>query len=203
MPLPAAALLVDFSIAAAARAAPAHVGEPSEEAAETIDAAYARGCEEGAAAAHAENEAALTEAHAASEARLAEMRAQWAAEEGARLAEEMRTAIAALGDSIRSAVGEVLGPFLEEAVRRRSVETLAQSLCDLLSSGEHETFSVSGPKDLLESLRLTLGDSAAAMTFEANEEIDVRVVADRTVIETQLGTWLPRLGENNEQRSNG
>ncbi len=198
MPIPATALLVEFPIpvAGGTAARPPRGMRPSDPAvdpAEREKAAFERGRADGLAAGKEELAAKLEQASAEFEVRLAEERNAWASEEGAHLAENIRSAFAALESGIREAVAGILGPFVEESVRTRSVEELAQALSPLLSGGEQTNFQVRGPEDLLKALREKLGPAAAALTFEVSEDVDVRVVADRTLIETQLQSWLSRI----------
>jgi flagellar biosynthesis/type III secretory pathway protein FliH len=199
MPIPATALLVEFPIHAAGgtnerRQRPGvRSVDRDDDPAEAAEAAFERGRQEGFAAAQEGMSAKLDEACAAFEARLAEQRAAWAADEGARLAEKIQSAFAALEDAIGAAVAGILGPFVEESLRTRVVEELAQALSPLLAGGQQTNFHVRGPEDLLNALREKLGTAAASLTFENSQDIDVRVVADRTVIETQLEPWLSRI----------
>jgi hypothetical protein len=80
----------------------------------------------------------------------------------------------------------------------RIVEELLRSLEKVLKGGRPATLKISGPDDLLLSIRQTLGESSAAIEFEATDDVDVRVVADHTVIETQLEAWLQRISGRGE-----
>ena len=128
-----------------------------------------------------------TEAQAAFEQRLAEERAAWAAQEGARLAERMQTAFAALESGIGEAVAGYSQSFRRgmRFGRNPSTHWLRRSH-RFLPPGRTRLFRYAGRQDLLDSLRETLGTAASALTFEVSDDLDVRLVADRTLIETQL-----------------
>jgi len=203
MPVPAAARLVEFSampIAEPSRPAIQIFARPksqseiaAEREAERVAEAYLRGRNEGLDTARAEYQAKLKEAEAAFEGRLGAERLAWASEQGARLAEQVDGAFDALNSDIGDAVASILSPFIETALRARMVEELLRTLEKVLKGGRPQTLKIKGPEDLLQAIRRALGESAAAVEFETTEDVDVRVVADRTVIETQLDAWLQRI----------
>jgi flagellar biosynthesis/type III secretory pathway protein FliH len=199
MPLPAAAHLIEFPLTpkAGCERMAASAQTPFDQEIETgsVDAiadAFARGREEGLAAGRAEYAARLDEERAAAEARLAEERAAWSSLEGARLGDAIAAAFQSLEASVGDAVAAILSPVLKEGRRRRAVDELAENLKRLMASGQR-ILRVSGPEDLLEELRARLGADMSAVAFEAAEDIDMRVVAEQTTIETQLKAWMPRI----------
>ena len=204
MPVPAAARLVEFKLVPPPpepprgsiqtfprQKSPAEVAAQRET--ERIAEAFLRGKYEGLDAARAEYETKLAEAETAFEERLVAQRSLWAGEQGAGLAERIDTAFETLGTDVGDAVAAILAPFLEEALRTRIVEELLRTLAKVLKGGRPASLKITGPDDLLDSIRRTLGDAAAAIEFEATSDVDVRVVADNTVIETQLEAWLQRI----------
>lgn len=199
MPRPAASFLTEFTVGGAPTAPQAAAADPASAAeqptGENEEAAFARGREEGLAAAEADYRQKLEEERTAAAERLAAERASWAEQESTRLAGMIASAFDALQKDIADIVGAILEPFVEEALRTKSVDELAQALKPLLATGQHTLFRVAGPDDLLEALKQKLGDSATSFTFEVTDAVDLRVVVDRTVIETQLGGWLPQLGK--------
>jgi hypothetical protein len=209
MPLPAAARLVEFSttlsseqprrgIQTFTRSVPPAVEVVVDREAERVAAAFLRGRNEGLDTARSEYQSKLAQAEASFEERLAAQRSLWAGDQGAALSERIDLAFEALGTDVGDAVAAILAPFVEETLRARIVEELLRTLEKTLKGGRPASLKMSGPEDILESIRRTLGDSAAAIEFEATDDIDVRVVADRTVIETQLEAWLRRISGRNE-----
>ena len=206
MPLPAAARLIEFKLvpgSGQARGAQSlALAKPdvdeSGDRPEPIATAFLRGRYQGLDDARAEFEAKLKAAEEAFEERLVAERAAWVAEQGAELAAKITTAVDMLSDDIGDSVAAILSPFLEEKLRVRIVEELLRSLEKVLKGGRPATLKISGPDDLLQIIRQTLGASSSAIDFEATGEVDVRVVADHTIIETQLEAWLQRIGGEGE-----
>ena len=125
--------------------------------------------------------------------RLAEERARWSAEEGERIAEAFTVASRELEAKLAAATARALVPFISATVRERAIADLCSTLETLLADGQHPVVRISGPQDLINELSTRLGPRADGLTFEAGTKPDVRVVADSTIIESQLGAWLNRL----------
>lgn len=203
MPRPAAACLIEFPLVRQdrlERLVPSPPPDASEAMAAREDAvrmreaeAFAHGHLEGLRSAHAEQEAHAAAAAAAFETRLEDERRRWAADEGERLARRIDSAIEALTETIGEAVAAVLAPVVGAAARDSAVAELIDRLRTLFADGATVSLSVSGPADLLDCVRSGLGARATCVKFTEMDEVDVRAVADRTTIETQLAGWtIPR-----------
>lgn len=152
-----------------------------------------RGYRSGHAAAQAEFE--LVRAQDLDRAReeLAEARRSWTEREAERLAEQLRLAFQDLEGLITAEVADILSGFVAAAVRDQAVDDLAHTLAKLLRDGKHRAVRLSGPEDLLDLIRDRLGASADSLSFEPESGVDVRVVLDETILETQLEAWRVRL----------
>jgi hypothetical protein len=201
MPQPAAARLVEFKVVPSAISQRANGQtiafskpvEEAEEKPEPVATAFLRGRYQGLDDARTEFEAKLKAAEESFEERLAAKRTAWVAEQGALLADKITTAVDSLSNDTGDSVAAILAPFLEEKLRVRIVEELLRSLEKVLKGGRPAILKISGPDDLLQIIRQTLGKSSSAFEFEATETVDVQVVADHTIIETQLEAWLQRI----------
>lgn len=198
MPIPAATRLVDFSplsgsLPLSASRLFVSARRKEDEQAARLEEEFQRGRTEGLEVARAETEARIRAAEEAFEQRLAAARAQWADEEGIRFAARLETAMAELDQRVQGSVAAILEPLVEEKLRGRMVEELLRALERVLRGGRPASLSISGPRDILTIIQKTLGDCAAAIQFESTDTVDVRVVADQTVIETQLAEWLRRM----------
>ena len=55
------------------------------------------------------------------------------------------------------------------------------------------TLEIFGPEDLLQLIREKLRDRNVAALFSPGDDVDVRVVAGQTILETSLGVWMDQL----------
>jgi hypothetical protein len=125
---------------------------------------------------------------------LARERARWAGDEGARLLEAHRAAIADFETRCAAAVANILKPFLTQAVIARVTDALVQNIEVLFASRRRSLFEISGPQDLLDALKEKFAEQPASIAYSLSDGLDVRVRVDDTVIETQLGAWMQALG---------
>lgn len=157
--------------------------------------AHASGEEAGRSAARAEHELELAGLRARAEEHLAEERRRWATAQGDELATRLTAAVEALEARIAGPVARVLTPFATAGLREMMVRDLSESVSKLLSGGRHVRLLISGPDDLLGSLRDRLGACPAAIEWEPNEQVDVTLVADDSTIETDIESWIERFAE--------
>jgi hypothetical protein len=203
MGIPLSRVLLDFGAAnpvspAARPGSPVSVvppRDPVDDLARRIDEAYARGHDEARLSADAEHERKLAEALAAAEAEHAAERARWASEQADELAARLGAAVQLLEERIADTVGRVLTPFVAAEMRSKSMEALAESIRTVLSGANPPALRISGPEDLLSTLRDRLPAGAVAIEWEPNGEADVTVSAGDAVIETEIAGWLDRFAE--------
>jgi hypothetical protein len=152
------------------------------------ETAYARGLEEGRAEARAECEARLEEQVLLFENRLCAERQNWVADESERLRDLIASGFVSLEANLAASVARSLKPLLVAEVHRRAVSEFHEALDALLAKGDVASLVISGPQDLLDSVRERLGQKVAAATFVPGD-CELHVVADETVIETRLEAW--------------
>ncbi|GGF47658.1 hypothetical protein GCM10007301_03740 [Azorhizobium oxalatiphilum] len=163
--------------------------DPAVVLAAAVEAAKAEARE----AARIEFEAERARDAAAFESHLELVRQQWTTESATVLGESLKTALAEMEERIANATGRLLLPFLGEAVRAKATEDLIAQIARLLSDAHAPMLRIAGPQDLLDQLRNRCGE--AGIEFVPTTEVDVRVTANDTIIETQLGAWSARLRE--------
>ena len=157
-----------------------------------LDEAYRRGY----AAGLAEGNAGLAEERVRSAVRLGEERAKWSDQQAVAIVNGFGAACRELETNIANSVARILQPFLADAVRDKAVEALVEQISALTCSSPVPVFRISGPGDVLERVRAQL--QAAGRTgveYQQDATLEIRVVADQTVIETQMQAWTARLKE--------
>jgi hypothetical protein len=155
-----------------------------------LEDAYRRGH----AAGVAEGDARVAEERVRSAIRLGEERAKWSDQQAVAIVSGFETACREIESNIASSVARILLPFLADAVRDKAIESLVEQIAALTGNSPVPVFKVTGPRELLDLVRTQLEASRrTGIEYEAAETPEVRVVADQTVIETQISVWSERL----------
>ncbi|WP_027556645.1 hypothetical protein [Bradyrhizobium sp. Cp5.3] len=157
-----------------------------------LDDAYRRGY----AAGLAEGDAKLAEERVRSAIRLGEERAKWSDQQTLAIVNGFASACREIETNIASSVARILLPFLADAVRDKAIAALVEQISALTSNSSVPVFKITGPGELLDLVRTQL--EAARRTgieYQSADTVEIRVVADQTVIETQISTWAERLKE--------
>ncbi|OPZ00072.1 hypothetical protein A5906_22885 [Bradyrhizobium sacchari] len=157
-----------------------------------LDDAYRRGH----AAGIAEGDARVAEERVRSAIRLGEERAKWSDQQAAAIVGGFEAACREIETNIASSVARILLPFLADAVRDKAVGSLVEQIAALTGNSPVPVFKVTGPSELLDLVRTQLEASRrTGVEYEVADTTEVRVVADQTVIETQITAWGERLKE--------
>jgi hypothetical protein len=196
--VPAARYLADFSTDGDRRS-PHAGGRPAEAdsamAAAKVDEAFARGIDDGRAAAESEFEAKLEEQRAEFAEQLATARQEWAAGAGEELANRLLAAVQEFEKRVAETTARILKPFLSVELHRQAVAELQASLGTLMATNQGVSLDISGPADVLEALRQQLSGKVASVTYTPSDDCDVRIVAGPATLETCLKTWMTKLDE--------
>ena len=157
-----------------------------------LDDAYRRGH----AAGVAEGDAKLAEERVRSAIRLGEERAKWSDQQAAAIVSGFEAGCREIETNIASSVARILLPFLTDAVRDKAIASLVEHIAALTGTSSVPAFKVTGPSELLDLVKTQLEASRrVGIVYEAAEAPEVSVVADQTVIETQITAWSERLKE--------
>ena len=157
-----------------------------------LDVAYRRGH----AAGIAESEAKLAEERVRGAIRLGEERAKWSDQQSVAIVNGFTAACREIETNIATSVARILQPFLEDAVREKAVAALVEQIAALTCNPPVPLFRISGPADLLELVKGQLdAQQRRGIEYQVADALEIRVVADQTVIETQMSTWIERLRE--------
>jgi hypothetical protein len=155
--------------------------------------AEARGRREGRAAAEAEFEAVRAELTADFEFRLAEKEQAFAGATADALAAQLKHSLAAIEEALAGRVAAALAPFLENAVRHRALDELAETVGALLASREAVRVRIAGPALLLEALRLRFAAWGEGIEYVPGAQSEVTATIDDTVMETRIAAWVERI----------
>lgn len=157
-----------------------------------LEDAYRRGH----AAGVAEGEGRVAEERVRSAIRLGEERAKWSDQQAVAIVSGFETACREIETNIASSVARILLPFLADAVRDKAIGSLVEQIAALTGNSPVPVFKITGPSELLDLVKTQLETARrTGIEYEAAETFEVRVVADQTVIETQITAWSERLKE--------
>ncbi len=156
----------------------------------SLAAAREEGWVEGAEAARTEAAAHLEQVRRDFQEELANERQKWLQEEGATLKEQLAAAQEQMKDGLAECVARILKPFITESLRRQMIDELVEHVGSMSASHDVRGIKISGPGDLIAILQEKLCDLPIAIDYEQNDSLDVRVIADETLIETRLQTWI-------------
>lgn len=169
---------------------PAPPAAPEAPPVNLLDEAYRRGY----AAGLAEGDAKLAEERVRSAIRLGEERAKWSDQQAVAIVNGFDAACREIETNIASSVARILLPFLAESVRDKAINSLVEQISALTGCSPVPVFKITGPGELLDLVRAQLETTRrTGIEYEAADTFEVRVVADQTVIETQISAWNERL----------
>ena len=162
------------------------------------DDAYQRGFAAGKAEALKEVENRLEEQRDYHNQQLTLERFTWAKRESDKLSDGIADGLKEIEARISGIVARILRPFIADSIHGQAISELISALEALLGTNEGVTLEISGPEDLLQLLREKLRSRNVSVVFKPGKDMDVRVVAGQTVLETCLGTWMKRVEERVE-----
>ena len=169
---------------------------------ELVREAEERGHERGRAEAAAEFDEERAAAAAVQEQQLEEhlqtARQQWVDSEGAVLADRLDRAMSELRETVALHTANILQALVEPAVKERMLGEVVQAIETLTRQDATMLLRVEGPADLLESVRKSLAGRVRSLDLVESETPDVKVIAQDSLIESQLGAWLEGLKEGGD-----
>jgi len=124
---------------------------------------------------------------------LSNQRAIWVEQQAQQLSSQLSVAIERIEANLAERVANILRPFVSDAFRQKSLAEFKVVVATLLSGRDAAPLRISGPEDLLSAMRSHLGHYESAIEFCPGEHIEVSVVAQDTIAQTQLSSWSARL----------
>jgi len=159
---------------------------PPPKAEAPLDDAYRLGYAAGLAG----GDAKLAEERVHGAIRLGEERAKWSDQQAVAIVNGFTAACREIETNVASSVARILRSFLVDAVRDKAVAALVEQISALTSNSPVPVFRITGPSDLLGRVRAQLDTARrTGIEYEVADTFEIRVVADQTVIETQISVW--------------
>jgi hypothetical protein len=156
---------------------------------------YARGVQDGRAAAEADSAMRLQAEREAFQRELASARQAWAANEGEALAERLAAGLRQIEQGTADTVARILAQVTSATVQRAAVAELLAALEGVLAKAAGARVEIAGPEDLLAAIRARLEARSIAAVYTVSTGPDIRVTVDKTLLETRIGAWSTRLAE--------
>lgn len=122
-------------------------------------------------------------------------RSLWVEQQVLRLSSQLSDAIERIEATLAESTENILRPFVSEAFRQQSLAEFKDVVATLLSGRDAAPLKISGPEDLLSALKSHLGQYGDAIELLPGEHIEVSVVVQDTIAQTQLGFWSARLAQ--------
>ena len=94
-----------------------------------------------------------------------------------------------LAQEVSDRLTRILAPIIAGHARKISIHAVIAELKRLLASGETSRILVTGPLDLINVVRASMGDDAARLAFEETGSADLTVEVNSSVIATRLTEW--------------
>jgi hypothetical protein len=140
---------------------------------------------------------ALEEAVAAERARFErEMQAEreaWVDQQATEITTQLLEGLGRIEALLSERVAGILRPFVSDAMRQKTLEELEMALATVLSGGDSKLVKITGPEDLLLSMKERMGSHGDAIEFCPGAHVEVSVVARDTTLRTQFDSWSSRL----------
>ena len=169
-----------------------------DDSADRLQEAYCRGKEEGLAIARAAFENDLAEERCRFEQEMEVARSRWTEEVVERLADQIPVAFQDVEARIAASVARILRPALLAAVRDEVIASLTASLPKLRSGDGGRMIAISGSNAMLDKLRGRVPELEMAIEFLPSDNVEVKAIADQTVLDSQIQAWLSMLETNVE-----
>jgi hypothetical protein len=161
-----------------------------------LEAAFARGLEQGRENARADYEADMAVAQAKFAEEIEARRESWVLEQGERLRQQITASFQEFQNSIAASVTRVLVPFLTDVVVKQTVDDLLKALATMTGQTPIGTIKISGPEDLIQALQERVAGGNFNLEFISSELNEVTIVANQTMVVTQLQAWIDRFNDS-------
>ncbi|MEQ8480837.1 MAG: hypothetical protein RIC18_09275 [Hoeflea sp.] len=101
-----------------------------------------------------------------------------------------------IADAVAGDVAQILAPLIDEAVRARVVAQLAAEIRGMLDIDNAGRITVTGPESLVAALGDSLGADVDRISVIHDEQFDIEIETDRTLLASRLSEWTQALKES-------
>lgn len=119
----------------------------------------------------------------------------WAEQEAEQLSLQVAAALSNLERVLSERVANILHPFISAALWHQTIAQFEDSLSALLTGSASHLIKITGPEDVLSTLKDKLGERGKVIEYLPNEGVEVTVICQDTSIQTQFASWSDRLNE--------
>jgi hypothetical protein len=158
---------------------------------QAFDDGFQQGYAGGRTEADADAELRLAELQSLHDQSMASERANWRQECADVLASGLDDAIRSIEANIETRLAVILRPWLEEKLRDRALKEFQETITRALSQGAN--IQISGPAQILDSLRERLPSSAIEISYTENSGPGVIAHIDDTQIDADFSAWIAQL----------
>lgn len=134
--------------------------------------------------------AALADAH---RAELEALRASYELQAAERIASDLKTISASLGQAVSAEAAKAIAPVMTETLSRGAVDELSTLVQAAILDGSVGQIVVAGPKPLFDRLAANLGDHAALLRHVEASDVDLTVTIGDGVLVTRMSAWADSL----------
>lgn len=96
---------------------------------------------------------------------------------------------------ISQEVGKILSHFVSQELTELSVHQLQELIKSAFAENESAQIKIEGPQVLVEKVQQSLGDEFAKIEVHQNDDINLSVEIDQTLMVTKLDAWRATFGD--------
>lgn len=160
-----------------------------EEVAAKILTAHALGMAKGGDDARAEMASELTMQKSNQILELESVRKAWVEEEGQQLAQLITVTLAEMKTHISQSLHQVMLPFIEKSIPQAAMDEFQNIIENAFKDDFKEPLFLSGPKDLVEELKIRLASKEIEIVTGPQSGIEVKARTASFVITTRIKKW--------------
>jgi hypothetical protein len=124
-----------------------------------------------------------------------DQRTIWVEQQALQMSAQIATAVEHIEANLSERIANILRPFVSESFRQQTLAEFKDVLTTLLSGRDASLLKISGPEDLLAVMKSHLERYGSSIEFLPSELVEMSVIAQDTLVQTQLNSWSVRLAQ--------